>query len=156
LDLVWDSGDQFEQYIAKQHPEIFNFNHEEAGLDNRSDNKGPEPEGVTLGQIGQKTFAFIGLERVGGIMVYDVSTPASPVFVQYIKSHNLKATTGQIEMGHAGGLAPEGLVYIPAKDSGNELPLLVVGHEISGSTTIYPVNLKYPKAFRFRALRCSF
>ena len=142
LELVWDSGDQFEQYIAKHHPEIFNFNHEEAGLDNRSDNKGPEPEGVTLGQIGQKTFAFIGLERVGGIMVYDVSTPASPVFVQYINSRDFKATTAQIEMGQAGDLGPEGLVFIPAKDSPNKKPLLMVGHEVSGSTTIYQVNLK--------------
>jgi len=142
LDLVWDSGDQFEQYIAKQYPEIFNFNHEEAGLDNRSDNKGPEPEGVTLGQIGQKTFAFIGLERVGGIMVYDVSTPASPIFVQYINSRDFKATTAQIEMGQAGDLGPEGLVFIPAKDSPNKKPLLVVGHEVSGSTTIYQLNLK--------------
>ena len=142
VELVWDSGDQFEQYIAQHHPEIFNFNHEEAGLDNRSDNKGPEPEGVTLGQTGEKTFAFIGLERVGGIMVYDVTTPASPSFVQYINSRDFKATTEQIELGQAGDLGPEGLVFIPAKDSPNQKPLLVVGHEVSGSTTIYQVNLK--------------
>ena len=142
VELVWDSGDQFEQYIAQHHPEIFNFNHEEAGLDNRSDNKGPEPEGVTLGQIGEKTYAFIGLERVGGIIVYDVTTPASPSFVQYINSRDFKATTEQIELGQAGDLGPEGLVFIPAKDSPNKKPLLVVGHEVSGSTTIYQVNLK--------------
>lgn len=142
VELVWDSGDQFEQYIAQHHPEIFNFNHEEAGLDNRSDNKGPEPEGVTLGQIGEKIFAFIGLERVGGIMVYDVTTPASPSFVQYINSRDFKVTTEQIELGQAGDLGPEGLVFIPAKDSPNQKPLLVVGHEVSGSTTIYQVNLK--------------
>ena len=97
---------------------------------------------MTLGQIGQKTFAFIGLERVGGIMVYDVSTPASPVFVQYINSRDFKATTEQIEIGQAGDLGPEGLVFIPAKDSPNKKPLLMVGHEVSGSTTIYQVNLK--------------
>lgn len=142
LDLVWNSGDHFEQHIAKNHPEIFNFNHEEAGLDNRSDNKGPEPEGVTLGKIGTKTFAFVGLERVGGVMVYDVSTPASPKFIQYINPRQFNATTTDIKAGKAGDLGPEGLVFIPAKDSSNGQPLLVVGNEVSGSTAVYQINLK--------------
>lgn len=142
LNLVWDSGDQFEQYIAKNHPEIFNFNHEETGLDNRSDNKGPEPEGMTLGKIGQKTFAFIGLERVGGVMVYDVSNPSKPIFNHYINSRDFKATTAQIEANQAGDLGPEGLVFIAAKDSPNGQPLLVVGNEVSGSTAVYQVELK--------------
>ena len=142
LDLVWDSGGHFEQHIAKNHTEIFNFNHEEAGLDNRSDNKGPEPEGVTVGKIGEKTFAFIGLERVGGVMVYDVSTPTKPIFVQYINSREFKADTKAIEAGLAGDLGPEGLVFITAKDSPNGQPLLVVGNEVSGSTAIYQVTLK--------------
>lgn len=142
LELVWDSGDDFEQYIAEHHPEIFNANHEEAGMDNRSDNKGPEPEGVTLGQIGSKTFAFIGLERAGGVMVYDVSTPAAPSFVQYLNSRDMQATTEQIELGQAGDLGPEGLVFIAAKDSPNGQPLLVVGNEVSGSTAVYQLNLK--------------
>lgn len=142
LELVWDSGDDFEQYIAEHHPEIFNANHEEAGMDNRSDNKGPEPEGVILGQIDSKTFAFIGLERAGGVMVYDVSTPASPGFVQYLNSRDLKATTEQIELGQAGDLGPEGLVFIAAQDSPNGQPLLVVGNEVSGSTAVYQLNLK--------------
>lgn len=142
LELVWDSGDDFEQYIAEHHPEIFNANHEEAGMDNRSDNKGPEPEGVTLGQIGSKTFAFIGLERAGGVMVYDVSTPSAPSFVQYLNSREMSASTEQIELGQAGDLGPEGLVFIEAKDSPNGQPLLVVGNEVSGSTAVYQLNLK--------------
>jgi len=142
LELVWDSGDDFEQYIAEHHPEIFNANHEEAGMDNRSDNKGPEPEGVTLGQIGSKTFAFIGLERAGGVMVYDVSTPSAPSFVQYLNSREMSASTEQIELGQAGDLGPEGLVFIAAKDSPNGQPLLVVGNEVSGSTAVYQLNLK--------------
>ncbi|WP_411687067.1 choice-of-anchor I family protein [Acinetobacter indicus] len=142
LELVWDSGDDFEQYIAEHHPEVFNANHEEAGMDNRSDNKGPEPEGVTLGQIGSKTFAFIGLERAGGVMVYDVSTPSAPSFVQYLNSREMSASTEQIELGQAGDLGPEGLVFIAAKDSPNGQPLLVVGNEVSGSTAVYQLNLK--------------
>ena len=142
LELVWDSGDDFEQYIAEHHPEIFNANHEEAGMDNRSDNKGPEPEGVTLGQIGSKTFAFIGLERAGGVMVYDVSTPSAPSFVQYLNSREMSASTEQIELWQAGDLGPEGLVFIAAKDSPNGQPLLVVGNEVSGNTAVYHLNLK--------------
>ncbi|MFV5491240.1 choice-of-anchor I family protein [Acinetobacter sp. ASP199] len=142
LDLVWDSGDQFEQHIAQHYPKIFNFNHEETGLDNRSDNKGPEPEGVTLGKIGEKTFAFVGLERVGGIMVYDVSSPRAPKFIQYINSRNFEATDEQIKLGQAGDLGPEGLVFISAKDSPNAQPLLAVGNEVSGTTAVYQLNLK--------------
>lgn len=143
LDLVWDSGDHFEQHIAKNHPEIFNSNHEEAGIDNRSDNKGPEPEGVTLGKIGEKTFAFIGLERVGGVMVYDVSTPKTPIFVQYINSRVFNATTEDIKAGKAGDLGPEGLVFIPAKNAPDgKTPLLVVGNEVSGTTSVFKINLK--------------
>ena len=142
LDLVWDSADQFEQHIATHYPKFFNFNHEETGLDNRSDNKGPEPEGITLGQIGNKTFAFVGLERVGGVMVYDISTPNEPKFIQYINSRNFEATDEQIKAGQAGDLGPEGLVFIAAKDSPTGQPLLAVGNEVSGSTAIYQLTLK--------------
>lgn len=142
LDLVWDSGDHFEQYIAKNHPQIFNANHEEAGLDNRSDNKGPEPEGIVLGQIGEKTFAFIGLERVGGVMVYDISTPSKPMFIQYINSRDFNATTQQIEASQAGDLGPEGLAFVSAKNSPNGQPLLIVGNEVSGSTAVYALAFK--------------
>ncbi|MEM8650484.1 MAG: choice-of-anchor I family protein [Pseudomonadota bacterium] len=68
---VYDSGDDFEQITAQLVPEIFNSNGDPDSFDSRSDNKGPEPEGVTVGQFGGRTLAFIGLERVGGVMVYD-------------------------------------------------------------------------------------
>ena len=142
LELVWDSGDHFEQYIAQHHPEMFNFNHEEAGLDNRSDNKGPEPEGVVIGQIGNQTFAFVGLERVGGVMVYNITKPYSPKFIQYINSRDFKASTEQIEANLAGDLGPEGLTFVAAEDSPNQQPLLIVGNEVSGTTAIYQIAMK--------------
>jgi len=128
--LVYNSGSNFEQQIAQQVPSIFNLNGEDipAGIDNRSDNKGPEPEGVTVGVIDGKTYAFIGLERTGGIMVYDVTNPQSPQFIEYVPNST-------------GDLAPEGLKFIPATDSPNGKNLLVVANEVSKTIAVYEVNI---------------
>ena len=124
-----------------------NSNHEEGPtFDNRSDNKGPEPEGVTLGKVGPGTFAFIGLERAGGIVVYDVSDPAAPRFVQYINPRDFTAdyvTAGIETEGNwedAGDLGPEGLVFVSGEESPTGAPLLIVSNEVSGTTTIYSIT----------------
>ncbi|MEO1820654.1 choice-of-anchor I family protein [Pseudomonas sp.] len=155
--LVWDSGDAFEQYIASAECMLganrdipcaayFNSTHDEGDVfDNRSDNKGPEPEGVTLGQLGEKTFAFIGLERMGGVMVWDITDPTAPEMVDYL---NTRAdwTTEDTEsvLADAGDLGPEGLVFVSAEDSPNGEALLIVGHEVSGTTTVYQINQVLP------------
>lgn len=135
--LVWDSGSEFEKKTAELFPDYFNSDHEAVAFDDRSDNKGPEPEGITVGSIGQKTFAFIGLERMSGIMVYDISTPNKPKFIEYFTTRNFTET----ETAKQGDLGPEGLIFIAAKDSPNGKPLLVVGNEVSGSTAVYQVNM---------------
>ncbi|RPE47613.1 DNA-binding beta-propeller fold protein YncE [Acinetobacter sp. BIGb0102] len=135
--LVWDSGSEFEKKTAELFPDYFNSDHEAVAFDDRSDNKGPEPEGITVGSIGQKTFAFIGLERMSGIMVYDISTPNKPKFIEYFTTRNFTET----ETAKQGDLGPEGLIFIAAKDSPNGKPLLVVGNEVSGSTAVYQVNV---------------
>ncbi|KYQ83852.1 alkaline phosphatase [Acinetobacter sp. NRRL B-65365] len=135
--LVWDSGSEFEKKTAELFPDYFNSDHEAVAFDDRSDNKGPEPEGITVGSIGQKTFAFIGLERMSGIMVYDISTPNKPKFIEYFTTRNFTET----ETAKQGDLGPEGLTFIAAKDSPNGKPLLVVGNEVSGSTAVYQVNV---------------
>ena len=139
--LVWDSGDQFEQKIKELFPTFFNSNHEEIALDNRSDNKGPEPEGVAIGKLGSKTFAFIGLERMGGVMLYDVTSPTQPVFVQYLNPRDFSAT--DLESPAAGDLGAEGLVFVSAKDSPNGKPLLIVGNEVSGTTSVLQINQNF-------------
>ena len=135
--LVWDSGSEFEQKVAELFPDYFNSNHEETAFDDRSDNKGPEPEGVALGTLGKKTFAFIGLERMGGIMVYDITDPKQGKFIQYFNDRKFAEVPEK-----QGDLGPEGLIFIAAKDSPNGKPLLVVGNEVSGSTAIYQINVK--------------
>lgn len=130
--LVYDSGDQFEQRTTAVPGAAFNASNTDNALDDRSDNKGPEPEGVVLGRFGAKTFAFIGLERIGGVIVYDVTAPASPSFVTYVNSRT----------GGTGDLGPEGLAFVPAAQSPNGRPLLIVGNEVSGTTAIFQINLQ--------------
>jgi DNA-binding beta-propeller fold protein YncE len=128
---VWDSGDELEQRTKALPNVLFNASNTGNALDDRSDNKGPEPEGVVVARFGRKSFAFIGLERTGGIMVYDVTVPTSPSFVTYASSRE----------GAGGDLGPEGLAFVSADDSPTGEPLLIVGNEISGTTAIYQVDL---------------
>jgi DNA-binding beta-propeller fold protein YncE len=133
--LVWDSGDQFEQKLADLLPDDFNStNDENDSFDSRSDAKGPEPEGVTIGAIGNKVFAFIGLERVGGVMVYDVTDPTNPTFASYTNNRDF---SGDAEAGTAGDLGPEGLLFISRQDSPTGKNLVVATNEVSGTTTVY-------------------
>jgi Ca2+-binding RTX toxin-like protein len=125
---VFDSGDAIEKITAQLTPELFNANNSDpAAFDTRSDDKGPEPEGVTVGVVNGRTLAFIGLERAGGgVLVYDVSNPRHPEFIQYARFD--------------GDIAPEGLTFIAAADSPNGKPLLVITNEVSGTTTIYAIE----------------
>jgi hypothetical protein len=138
LRLVFDSADQLERITAAALPLEFNSTNDENGsFDNRSDDKGPEPEGLALGEINGRTYLFLGLERIGGIMVYDITNPRCPEFVQYINNRDFG---GNAAAGTAGDLAPEGLTFIPARKSPTGGPLLAVANEVSGTTTIYRIN----------------
>lgn len=140
--LVWDSGDQFEQILANLLPENFNAtNDDNDSFDNRSDDKGPEPEGITIGMVGGRIYAFIGLERVGGIMMYDITDPTNPQFVNYVNNRNFSADA---ETPEAGDLGPEGVLFIRRDQSPTGKALVVVTNEISGSTTVYAASVPEP------------
>ena len=146
-NLVFDSGDQFEQITADALQDGFNStNDENDSFDDRSDDKGPEPEGVTIGKVRGRTYAFIGLERVGGIMVYDVTHPRKVRFITYVNNRDFNpelVAEDEVANGidsQIGDLGPEGLVFIPQHDSPNGKPLLVVGNEVSGTTTVYQID----------------
>ena len=136
-NLVFDSGDELEKIVAEHLPEYFNSDNDESTFDTRSDAKGPEPEGVTIGVIDGTPYAFIGLERVGGAATYDVSDPANPRFVGYDNNRDFAADP---ETPEAGDLGPEGLAFIAPDDSPNGEPLLVIANEVSGSTTLNQID----------------
>jgi DNA-binding beta-propeller fold protein YncE len=140
-NLVFDSGDDFEQITADRFPNFFNSDNDENTFDTRSDAKGPEPEGITIGTIFGRTYAFIGLERIGGIMTYDITDPNNPMFLDYVNNRDF---SGDAEAGTAGDLGPEGLLFVSADESPNQQPLLVVTNEVSGSTTLYSIDAPEP------------
>ncbi|PKO67956.1 MAG: alkaline phosphatase [Betaproteobacteria bacterium HGW-Betaproteobacteria-16] len=155
-EQVWDSGADIENFLASDEcmagaqrnipcKTFFNSNHEEGDtLDNRSDNKGPEPEGVTVGTIGKKTFAFVGLERMGGVLVYDITDPKAPVRMDYLNTREDWTTEDpSTVLDTAGDLGPEGLAFIPAQDSPTGKPLLLVGNEVSGTTAVLQLKLTF-------------
>jgi hypothetical protein len=115
---VFDSGDMIEMIVASQFLAQFD--------DGRSDNKGPEPEGVTVAKIGTRTFAFVGLERSGLVLAFDVTNPLAPTFATGIR--------------RSGDANPEGLVVVPATDSPNGKTLLLVSNEGSNTLSIFQIN----------------
>ncbi|MDB9425444.1 choice-of-anchor I family protein [Microcystis aeruginosa CS-564/01] len=133
LSQVFDSGDDFEQILATFSAtpltaSIFNSDGTPISFDTRSDNKGPEPEGLALGTVRNRLYSFVGIERAGGFMVYDITNPSHPLFTNYINDWQL------------GDISPEGLLFIPAADSPNGTPLLIVANEVSRNVAIYSVK----------------
>lgn len=138
--VVYDSGDQLERITAAIYGNSFNSTDDENASDDRSENKGPEPEAITVGTVGDKTYAFVGLERMGGIMVFDITNPFSVDFVDYYNNRNI--TEGLDFNDAIGDLAPESLVFVPAVDSPTAAPLLLVGNEVSGSLAVWEITEK--------------
>ena len=124
--LLWDSGSQLERIAAAQEPERFNFSNEEPGeLDERSDSKGPEPEGVDVGTVGFRTYAFVASERQGGIYAYRLRGPSAS-FEDYLNAR-------------PDDLGPEGVQFVPRADSPTGRAMLLVTNEISGTVTAIDV-----------------
>ena len=135
---VYDSGDDFERISASVHGASFNNSDDENVGDSRSENKGSEPEALTVGVIGDRTYAFVGTERMGGIFVYDVTNPYDVQFADYIINRDL--TEGLVITDVIGDLAPESLVFVSADDSASSVPLLLVGNEVSGTVTVWQIT----------------
>ncbi|WP_425423477.1 choice-of-anchor I family protein [Shewanella fidelis] len=146
---VFDSGSDFSRITAAILGDNFNNNNDENKGDSRSDDKAGEPEALAIGQIGDVTYAFIGLERNGGFMIYDISNPFDVSFVDYIVNRDFNAdfeintdngeVTGDASL--AGDLGPEGMKFVAASDSPTGEPILIIGNEVSGTTSVYALGL---------------
>jgi DNA-binding beta-propeller fold protein YncE len=144
-ERVFDSGNDFETITAQRLGDGFNASNDDNEGDARSDDKGPEPEAVEIATLEGRTYAFIALERVGGIMVYDISNPEAVSYVQYINSRDfsldIENEADAEKLSVVGDLGPESIRFISAGDSPGGEPLLVVGNEVSGTTAIFSVAI---------------
>ncbi len=146
LALVSDSGGDFEKIAADKFPSRFNVSNDNVTLDHRSSKKGPEPEDVKITEIDGKMYAAIGLERIGGVMLYDITDPTQPMYFDY-------ANTRDYSSDIAGDVSPEGLHFVKATESPTGYPLLLAAHEVSGTVAVYEFDRGY--AFTLRVLHTN-
>jgi hypothetical protein len=156
VNLVFDSGDDFGKISSAILGNDFNAAHTKNKGDNRSDDKGGEPEAIDVGEIEGRTYAFISQERAGDLFVYDITNPFNTAFVTH---YNNRDFTVDYEMDDdladpcdsnegmdctqvnmAGDLGPESIKFIAATDSPTNNPLLIIGNEVSGTVTVYQVT----------------
>lgn len=132
--LVYDSGSDFERITAADpvYGALFNVSNDNNNLKNRSDNKGPEPEGITVAEINGATYAFITLERTGGIMTYDITNPMAPIFISYKNSRNTSSVGGD--------LGPEGIIYIAPENSPIHKGMIIMANEVSATLSLYEIS----------------
>jgi 2',3'-cyclic-nucleotide 2'-phosphodiesterase / 3'-nucleotidase / 5'-nucleotidase len=124
--IVNDTGSELERIAAAEEPARFNFSNEDPGVfDDRSDAKGPEPEGVDVGEVRGRTYAFLASERQGGLYAYELRGP-SATFRDYLN-------TRPAQPGAEGDLGPEGVLFVPKRDSPTRRAMLLVTNEISGT-----------------------
>lgn len=133
LREVYDSGNDFEKITAKVLPNYFNSSNDDIDIDSRSAKKGPEPENVTVGTVNGKTYAFIALERIGGIMIYDITEAEKTIYANYINSREFDS---EIQ----GDVSPEGLCFVSSNEAGKAL--IIAACEVSGTLPVYELSSK--------------
>lgn len=146
---IFTSGDDFEALTAQYLPDYYNCSNDNAVVDDRSGKKGPEAESVTVGTVDGSTYAFVALERTGGVMVYDVTEPASAQYVNYINTRDFASVVegseeyedGELDKWVTGGdVASEGLLFLDASVSPAGEALLLAACEVSGTVAVYQVG----------------
>ena len=129
LNLVFDSANDFEAKTWEYLPEFYNASNDDADPESRTAKKGTEPEAVAVAEIGGKTYAFVALERIGGIMVYDVTDPADAQYVNYVNTRDFNGPT-------EGDVAPEGLAFAEKEGA----VYLLAAFEVSGTVAAYELT----------------
>jgi hypothetical protein len=142
-NLLFDSGSDFETRLSTIYPTNFNTGHTTNAMDDRSDNKGPEPEAIAAAVINDSAYVFVGLERIGGVFMYNITNPISGRYIDYINARNFSVTPSlaNVDNGTVGDLGPEVLQYVPSNESPNGADMLLLSNEVSGTLSAFGVRV---------------
>lgn len=126
LLLAHDSG-PLDNLLKGLDLSAYNMNRgDTSAADSRSDDKGPEPEGLSVFTLDGMTMLALMLERQNGVLLYDITNPNAPVYLDYINTY----ASGVVGSNTSDRLvSPEGSVFISAADSPTGTALLLVGYE---------------------------
>jgi hypothetical protein len=142
---IWDSADLLDQ-IQTTAFGVANINGSHSlssdkstmnyvGQD-RSDDKGAEPEGVAIGMVGDRRIAILGLERMSALAVFDITQPRNPIFQEWLQMLPAKASPAK----DVKYWSPEGIVFVPAAQSPSGKALIITSYELSGSLSIHQIE----------------
>ena len=79
-----------------------------------------------MGTVNGRTYAFAGLERIGGVMIYDITDPSAVTFRNYVNSRNYLADIYD-------DVSPEGVIFVAAEQNSSGAPLVIASNEVSGT-----------------------
>ena len=142
---IWDSGDLLDQiqtlaFGVANINGAHSYSKDKATMNyvgqERSDDKGAEPEGVALGMVGDRRIAILGLERMTALAIFDITQPRVPVFQEWLQMLPTTATLTK-DVKH---WSPEGIVFVPADKSPSGKALIITSYELSGSLSIHQIE----------------
>ena len=149
LEEVFTSGNDLEEISFEAYPEYYNASNDNSSLDDRSGKKGVEAESVATGVVDGRKYAFVALERIGGVVVYDVTDVENVSFVTYVNTRDFETVVpgsevyedGELDKWVTGGdVAPEGLCFVSSQSSPNGKALLLVASEVSGTVAVFEIE----------------
>lgn len=146
MKVVYDSGSEIERFTASAYPEYFNSSNKNIELDNRSGKKGPEPESVTTFFSKGVPYAAVALERIGGLMFYDISNPSDAKFIKYVNTRDFSADI-------AGDVAPEGLYALSDTESPTGNAIIFAAFEVSGTVGAFEFTTPNVKLSSFNDIK---
>lgn len=82
-----------------------------------------------MGTVNGRTYAFAGLERIGGVMIYDITDPSAVTFRNYVNSRNYLADIYD-------DVSPEGVIFVAAEQNSSGAPLVIASNEVSGTVSV--------------------